>query len=81
MDFPAQPPRPCEVPPTLAQALGTTPVEVLASEDYVVVLAKEEAVVATEPDFDRLKELDLGDGRRHPGRFRLPLFRAQTRGG
>jgi predicted PhzF superfamily epimerase YddE/YHI9 len=31
----------------------------LASEDYFAVLSKEEDVVATEPDFGRLKELDL----------------------
>jgi len=59
MDFPAQPPQPCDIPPALPQALGTTPVEVLASEDYFVVLSKEEDVVVTRPDFKSLKELDL----------------------
>jgi PhzF family phenazine biosynthesis protein len=59
MDFPAQPPKPCNVPPALPQALGAAPVEVLASEDYLVVLPKEEDLVATKPDFSRLQELDL----------------------
>ena len=59
MDFPAQPPKPCDMPPAIPEALGTTPMEVLASEDYFVVLASEEDVVAIKPDFFRLKELEL----------------------
>jgi PhzF family phenazine biosynthesis protein len=59
MDFPAQPPNPCDMPPAMPQALGMTPMEVLASEDYFVVLPNEEDVAATKPDFIRLKELEL----------------------
>jgi PhzF family phenazine biosynthesis protein len=58
MDFPAQPPRPCDAPSMLAEALGRPPLEILASEDYFAVLAKEEDVMTLEPDFNRLKELD-----------------------
>ncbi len=59
MDFPAQPPKPCDMPPAIPEALGTAPMEVLASEDYFVVLPKQEDVAATQPDFMRLRDLGL----------------------
>ena len=58
MDFPTQPPRPCDAPSMLAEALGRPPLEILASKDYFAVLAKEEDVVTLEPDFHQLKQLD-----------------------
>ena len=58
MDFPAQPPKPCDAPSMLAEALGRPPLEIVASEDYFAVLAKEEDVVTLEPDFNQLKKLD-----------------------
>jgi PhzF family phenazine biosynthesis protein len=59
MDLPSQPPRPCAVPPELIQGLGVDPVEVLASEDFLVVLENEDAVRAITPDFNLLRKLPL----------------------
>lgn len=58
LDFPARPPLPCTVPAALTAALGTQPVEVLASRDYFVVLRSAEAVRAVKPDFALLGTLD-----------------------
>ena len=58
MNFPAQPPGPCEVPAELIPALGATPVEVLASADYFVVLASEAEVRALTPDIAGLAGID-----------------------
>lgn len=59
MDFPARPPVPCTPPDMLLKALGRPAVEVLAADDYVVVLEREEAVRSFEPDQTRLALLDL----------------------
>ncbi len=58
MDFPARPARPCEAPDGLADALRVRPLEVLDSEeDLLVVLAGEAAVRAVRPDFAALNEV------------------------
>ena len=54
MDFPADPPRPTAVPEGLVEALGVTPVAVLAGRYLVAVLADAAAVRAVSPDFRRL---------------------------
>lgn len=59
MDFPTQPPQPCEVPEALLAALGVEPVEVLASADYLVVLERAEQIRALQPDLALLKQLPL----------------------
>lgn len=59
MDFPSRPPRACEVPAELLPALGTEPQTVLCSEDYFVVFADEEEILALEPDMNELKGLGL----------------------
>ena len=59
MDFPAQPPQPCETPRELIVGLGAEPVEVLAAADYIAVFDNEDAVLALAPDFDILNELVL----------------------
>jgi PhzF family phenazine biosynthesis protein len=58
MDFPAQVPEPCACPPMLAAALGIEPLEVLAADDYLVVVENEEAVRAVAPDQALLRQLD-----------------------
>lgn len=58
MDFPATPPSPCAVPDLLTEALGREPVEVLAEDDYLVLLESEADVLAIEPDMTLLKQLD-----------------------
>ncbi|MEE2980875.1 MAG: PhzF family phenazine biosynthesis protein [Pseudomonadota bacterium] len=58
MNFPSQPPEPCNVPDDLVPALGVEPVEILADADYFVVLASEDEVRAAAPDIVRLRGLD-----------------------
>jgi PhzF family phenazine biosynthesis protein len=59
MDFPSQPPVPCDAPGDLVAGLDIKPKEVLKSEDYLVVLEDEEDVRNLVPDFERLKRVDL----------------------
>ncbi len=59
MDFPAQPPVPCDIPAEIIQAFDATPVECLKSEDYVVVFEREADIESANPDFELLKKLDL----------------------
>ncbi|WP_224243049.1 PhzF family phenazine biosynthesis protein [Hyalangium gracile] len=59
MDFPSRPPRPFSAPPALAEALGASPREVLASRDWVAVFDSEAEVRALRPDMARLAALDV----------------------
>lgn len=58
MDFPATPPSPCATPNLLSNALGKEPIEVLAEDDYLVLLESEADVLAIEPEMSLLKQLD-----------------------
>ena len=58
MDFPAQPPEPCEVPEEIAAAFAASPAECLKSEDLLVVFAHEKDIESADPDFELLKKLD-----------------------
>lgn len=59
LDFPAQPPTPCDTPQEIINALNITPIECLQSEDLIVVLNDESDVQIVEPDFEELKKLGL----------------------
>jgi len=60
MDFPAQPPLPCEPPGNLARGLGgLRPLECLAAADYMAVFDSEATVRAIRPDHTLLGALDL----------------------
>jgi PhzF family phenazine biosynthesis protein len=59
MDFPAQPPSPCESSAPLIKALGAKPLEVLRSEDYFVVFPSEQDVRGMDPDMGLLRKVDL----------------------
>jgi len=59
MDFPSQPPVPCEAPKELLDGLKREPLEILCSEDYFVVFSSEKAIVELKPDMGLLKKLDL----------------------
>lgn len=59
LDFPSQPPKECEVPQEILDAIPIAPIEVLASEDYFVVLPNESDLAELEPDLDLLKKLGL----------------------
>ncbi|MBO31398.1 MAG: isomerase [Rhodospirillaceae bacterium] len=59
LDFPAQPPLKCDAPSELLEGLGVSPVEILKSEDYIVVLRHESEVRCMEPLFDKLHKVPL----------------------
>jgi PhzF family phenazine biosynthesis protein len=63
MDFPAQPPRRATEAEavTIAAALGATPLEVWRDRKNMAVLDSQAAVLAAEPDLDRVAALE-GDG-------------------
>jgi PhzF family phenazine biosynthesis protein len=62
MDFPAQPPQPCETPVGLLPALGLKTALVMKSRDYLVVVDQAEQVRALAPDIAALAKLDAGSG-------------------
>jgi PhzF family phenazine biosynthesis protein len=59
MDFPSQPPVSCEPSDILKAAFHKTPLEILCSEDYLVVLPEEEDIKTLKPDMEKLERLDL----------------------
>ena len=59
LDFPAQPPKPCDIPSILAEGLGRAPIECLKSNDYLAVFESEEDVLGIDPDHHLLQQLDL----------------------
>ncbi len=59
MNFPAKPPVSCATPEAVISAFREAPVDCLRAEDYVVVLANEEAVIRASPNMEDLKRLDL----------------------
>jgi PhzF family phenazine biosynthesis protein len=59
MDFPSQPAQPCAAPTDLLEGLGKTPLEVLCSEDFLVVFATEREVRDLAPDMAKLKNVPL----------------------
>lgn len=58
MDFPARQPTPCTVPQGLVKALGSTPREVLAADDYIVVFDNENTIRSIKPDMALLSQID-----------------------
>jgi PhzF family phenazine biosynthesis protein len=59
MDFPSQPPVQCDAPADLMASFDRKPIEILRSDDYLVVFKDEDSVRNGTPDFERLKRLDL----------------------
>ena len=59
LDFPAQPPKPCDISQDIINALNITPIECLKSQDLIVVLNDEIDVQVMEPDFEVFKKFDL----------------------
>ncbi len=59
MNFPAQPPRPVAAPAALLAAMGGTPTEVLAAQDFMLVYASAQEIEALRPDFRLLLQLPL----------------------
>lgn len=59
LNFPAQPPEPCEAPEALLAGLRKEPSEVLCSEDFLAVYPSEKDVMELQPDFAQLSKLGL----------------------
>ena len=59
LDFPAIPPKACDMPDLIIEALGTKPASVMSCNNYFVIYESEEQVAAIQPDFTLLKKLDL----------------------
>lgn len=82
MDFPSQPPLPCEAPKELVNGLRKEQLEVLCSEDYFVLFSSEKQIRELNPDMGMLKKLDLrgvivtakGDNVDFVSRFFAPKF-------
>jgi predicted PhzF superfamily epimerase YddE/YHI9 len=49
MDFPAQPPVPCDIPDEIVGAFNRSPVECLKSEDLLVVFGREKDIESAPP--------------------------------
>lgn len=58
MDFPARPADPCPLPEALTAGLGTAPLAVFRSRDYMAILDSEETVRGLRPRMDELVKLD-----------------------
>jgi len=58
LDFPSQPARPCATPEKVIRAFGTTPIECLKNEDYIVIFDTAAQVEAAQPDMEMIKTLD-----------------------
>jgi predicted PhzF superfamily epimerase YddE/YHI9 len=67
MDFPAGPPRRIDVPPGLADALGTAPQEVWAERYLVAVMADEDEVRRMAPDIGALRAIAGANARGNVG--------------
>ncbi|WP_273821030.1 PhzF family phenazine biosynthesis protein [Pseudomonas asplenii] len=59
LDFPAKTAEPCTPPADLLPALGLESADVLATDDFIVVVPDEQIVEKLKPDFARLKGLPL----------------------
>lgn len=60
MNFPAELPVACAMPPGLIEALGVSPIEVLkCHSDYLAVVADEASVRNLQPDLYRLKQIPM----------------------
>ena len=58
LDFPKQPPVPCDTPLELIAAFNVEPIECLVSEDHIAVFENETDIETANPNYDQLKKLD-----------------------
>lgn len=59
MDFPSQPPVPCQTPELISRAFNQTPYKCLKSQDYIVIFENETSVLDANPELSLLSQLDL----------------------
>jgi PhzF family phenazine biosynthesis protein len=57
MDFPAQPPTPCEIPPAVMAAFTQEPQECLTAEDLILVYEREQDIQKADPNLAPLLTL------------------------
>ncbi len=62
LDFPARPPQPCALPPTIARSLGRQPKEVLKARDYLLVYDTEEDIRNIAINRQILDEINIDPG-------------------
>lgn len=58
LNFPAKPPKVCDIPVVLARVLGRQPAECLIHDDLLLVFEEEDDVLAMVPDHELLRQLD-----------------------
>ena len=56
MDFPSRPPKAVKVTSDIFEALGKTPVEILAHRDLIAVYENQNDIKLIKPDFEKLKK-------------------------
>ena len=59
LDFPSQKPKKCDMPKLLAEGLGEESKNCYENEDYLVVFDNEDKIASINPDFNKLRMLDL----------------------
>ena len=58
LDFPKQPPVPCDTPLELIAAFNVEPIECMVSEDHIAVFENETDIETANPNYEQLKKLD-----------------------
>jgi PhzF family phenazine biosynthesis protein len=58
LNFPKQPPVPCETPNVIIEAFNREPIECAKSEDIIAVFEDEVDIASANPNFEQLKKLD-----------------------
>ena len=58
LDFPKQPPVPCDTPLELIAAFKMEPIECMVSEDHIAVFENETDIETANPNYEQLKKLD-----------------------
>jgi PhzF family phenazine biosynthesis protein len=58
LDFPKQPPVPCDTPKELIAAFNMDPIECMVSEDLIAVFENETDIETANPNYEQLKKLD-----------------------
>jgi PhzF family phenazine biosynthesis protein len=58
LDFPIQPPVPCDTPSELIAAFNVEPIECMVSEDHIAVFQNETDIEIANPNYEQLKKLD-----------------------
>ena len=58
LDFPSQPPEPCNTPKEIIEAFGIRPTECLKTDDYIIILQNAQQVRTARPNLEILRCVD-----------------------